>query len=92
MPLIVKRRRRAPARLSRGPSLLCAAVLLLTLGIAEYAFVALNLIALAGGSSGPCYLLLAGECASVLLGAGWALRTLVSLVSWASRPKRAPAG
>ena len=84
LPLIVKRRRRAPARLSRGLSLLCAVVLLLALGIAEYAFVALNLMGLAGGSGGPHYLLLAGECAAVLLGAGWALRTLVSLVSLVS--------
>ena len=89
LPLIVRRRRRAPARLSRGRSLLCAVVLLLAAGIAEYAFVALNLMGLAGGSGGPHYLLLAGEWAAALLGSGWALRTLVSLVSWTLTGNRA---
>jgi hypothetical protein len=83
---IVGRRRRSravPATPPRGLALLISAAALLALGIAEYRFFGSDVMGRLHIPNGAADLLLGSQWAAVLMGVGWALRTLASLVNWA---------
>ena len=80
-----QRRRRsglAPARLPRWLSLLASAIVLLALALAEYKYFAGDVTGTWHETEGIVDLILGSQWAAVLLGGGWALRTLISLVRW----------
>jgi hypothetical protein len=85
---IPRRRRRqsdsAPARPPRGVFLLASVIALLALAFAEYKFFAGDVMGTLHEPDGISDLILGSQWAAVLLGAGWALRTLVFLVRWAA--------
>ena len=82
----VRRRRArsglAPARPPRGVYLLASVIALLALALAEYKFFAGDVTGTLHEPGGIADLILGSQWAAVLLGAGWALRTLVILVRW----------
>jgi hypothetical protein len=87
-----ERRRRsglAPARLSRGLSLLVPALALAALALAEYKFYGGDVMGTLRVPEGIADLILGSQWAAVLMGASWALRTLVSLVGWVVGMRRA---
>ena len=79
----------APARPSRGLSLLASVIALLALAFAEYRFYAGDVMGTLHVADGIADLILGSQWAAVLMGAGWALRTLLSLVRWALPGRRA---
>lgn len=79
----------APARLSRGPSLLVSAIALAVLAFAEYKFYGGDVMGTLGAPAGIAALILGSQWAAVLMGASWALRTLAALVGWAVNLRRA---
>ena len=84
--IVGRRRRRSrtvPATLPRGLALLISAAALLALGIAEYRFFGSDVMGRLHLPNGAADLLLGSQWAAVLMGVGWALRTLASLVNWA---------
>jgi hypothetical protein len=81
--LVARQRRHLPVRLPRGLSSLVAVLALAALGFAEYRFFAGDVMGSLHASYGIGALVLCSQWAAVLMGAAWALRTLVSLVQWA---------
>jgi HAAS domain-containing protein len=80
----------APVRLPRGLSLLASAIVLLVLALAEYKYFAGDVTGTLRESEGIVLLILGSQWAAVLLGVGWVLRTVISLVRWALSSWRAP--
>ena len=79
----------APARLSRGLSLLVSAIALAALALAEYKFYGGDVMGTLGAPAGIAALILGSQWAAALMGASWALRTLAALVGWAVNMRRA---
>ena len=79
----------APARLSRGLSLLVSAIALAALAFAGYKFYGGDVMGTLGGPAGIAALILGSQWAAALMGASWALRTLAALVGWAVNMRRA---